>query len=122
MDIDEDLNFLLQSLIRDSAGKQSFVFDNAFTQKLQVGSSIKIVGFALGKYGITVTDTERIEVRSHPEYQLSFEKSYYILANDGLFMDIKKRQESCPNSQQTMKDLDANDWSRLSCALHTIDR
>ena len=67
------------------------MFDHTFTQKLKVGSFIKIVGFALGKDGVTVTDTEKIEVRHTAEYSLAFEKSYYILAREGLFMDIKKK-------------------------------
>ena len=58
---------------------------------LQVGSTIKIVGFALGKDGVTVTDSETIEVMHTAEYSLAFKKSYYILAQEGLVMDIKKR-------------------------------
>ena len=47
---------------------------------------------------MTVTDTEKIEVRHTAEYSLAFEKSYYILAREGLYMDIKKKQAQCPNS------------------------
>ena len=89
---------------------------------LEVGSTIKIVGFALGKDGITVTDTETIEVKHTPEYSLFYEKSYYILAQEGLVMDIKKKQEQCPNVAQTVKDLNEDDLSRLSCKLLSIQR
>ena len=80
------------------------------------------MGFALGKDGYTVTDTETIEIKHNPEYSLAFEKSYYILAQEGLFMDIKKKQDQCPNSQSTVRDLNEDDWGRLSCKLLTIKR
>lgn len=37
-------------------------------------------------------------------------------------MDIKKGQFTCPNSQETVKDLDDSDWSRLSCQLYTAKK
>ena len=87
-----------------------------------MGSFVKIVGYALGKDGVTVTDTETIEVRHPGEYSLSFEKSYYILAREGLFMDIKKRQDKCPNPHSTIAKLNEDDMSRLYCTLYTIER
>ena len=98
------------------------MLDHIFTWKLNVGSLVKIVGYAQGKDGVTVTDTETIEVRHHGEYSLSFEKSYYILARDGLFMDIKKKQDKCPNPHSTITKLNEDDWNRLSCTLYTIER
>ena len=81
---------------------------------------IKIIGFALGKDGSTVTDTETIEVRSEPEYTLAYQKSYYILAEEGLSMDIRKKQEQCPFAERTIVNLDDDDRSRLSCKLLSI--
>ena len=71
---------------------------------------------------MTVTDTEKIEVRHSAEYSLAFEKSYYILAREGLFMDIKKKQEKCPNSISTVQKLNDDDKSRLYCTLYSIER
>ena len=122
MDVNEKLNSMLQILISSAASDDVFVLDHKFTSMLQLGSKIKITGFALGKDGITVTDAETIEVRHTAEYSLAYEKSFYILAQDGLSMDIKKKQESCPNPAKTVSDLNEDDLSRLSCKLLTIDR
>ena len=89
---------------------------------LKVGSFVKIVGYAQGKDGVQVSDMEIVEVRHQPRYSLSYEKSYYILAHEGLQMDIRKKQESCPDSLKTVAQLEEDDWSRLHCTLHTIDR
>ena len=64
MDIDENLNFMLQKLINESKGKPIFILDHNFTQKLQVGSFVKIVGYAEGKDGAQVMDMEIVEVRN----------------------------------------------------------
>ena len=69
-----------------------------------------------------MTDMEIVEVRSQPKYTLAYEKSYYVLAREGLLMDIKKKQESCPNSHSILVDLDKSDWSRLHCSLYTINQ
>ena len=122
MDIDENLNFMLQRMINEAMGKPIFILDHNFTQRLKVGSFIKIVGYASGKDGSQVTDMEIVEVRSQPKYTLAYEKSHYVLAREGLFMDLKKKQESCPNSHSTLVDLDQSDWSRLHCSLTTIDQ
>ena len=122
MEIDEEMNFLLQRVIQEADGSAAFVLDHVFTSRLKVGSFIKIVGFALGKDGVTVTDTEKIEVRHSAEYSLAFEKSYYILAREGLFMDIKKKQEKCPNPISTLQKLNDDDKSRLYCTLYSIER
>ena len=122
MDINERLNAMLQNLISSSRGNNAFVIDKKLTSMLKIGAKIKIVGFALGENGITVTDAETIEVSHNPEYSLAYEKSYYILAEDGLSMDIRKRQEQCPNVKQTVTELNEDDLSRLSCRLLSVDR
>ena len=63
-----------------------------------------------------------IEVRNVAHYSLVYEKQYYILENEGLTMNIMKKQDSCPNSHTTVEALDESDWSRLICTLYTIDR
>ena len=103
-------------------GNSVFILDHKFTSLLHVGSTIKIVGFALGRDGITVTDTETIEVKHTAEYSLEYQKSYYTLAREGLVMDIKKKQEQCHDVEQTVTELTEDDLSRLSCKLLSIKR
>ena len=91
MEIGEKLNFLLQRITQQAAGNQYFVLDHQFTSLLEVGSKVKIAGYALGKSGYTVMDVETIEVNHDPVYNLAFQKSYYVLAREGLSMDLKKK-------------------------------
>ena len=48
-------------------------------------------------------DNEIIEVVGAPEYSLKFEKSYYILAEEGLDMEITKDQAKCPRPESTVR-------------------
>ena len=66
MELSEELNFMLQRLIRDTAGQQSFILDHKITSALEIGTEIKIVGFATGHQGATVHDTQVIIVNDTP--------------------------------------------------------
>ena len=113
---------MVQDLAKDSTGKASFVLKRELTEQLEIGASIKIVGFALGKDGVTVTDTAIIDVAYPPQYSLLYENSHYILAEEGLRLEVVKQLASCPNPQRTITPLDREDWSLLSCKLYTVTR
>jgi len=70
MEISEDLNGLIQNLITESNGESSFILSHEFTSKLDIGSKIKIIGLALGKDDVTVTDTAVLHVTYPPQYSL----------------------------------------------------
>ena len=60
MEVSEELNFKLQGWIDSVDYKQSFVIGEQATSLLEVGSTLKLVGFAEGATGQTVYDEEVI--------------------------------------------------------------
>ena len=60
MEVSEELNFKLQGWIDSVDYRQSFVIGAQATSLLEVGSTLKLVGFAEGATGQTVYDEEVI--------------------------------------------------------------
>ena len=89
---------------------------------LNIGTTIKVIGFANGNQGSTVTDTETIVVESAPLPVLTYERSFFIAAEDGLRMDLRKTHGKCPNAHSTEQSLSNDDLDRLSCSLLSINR
>ena len=114
MEVGEELNFKLQRWIGSVSKRQSFTIGAQATSLFEVGSELKLVGFADGKTGQTAFDSETIKIVDEPLEKLVFEKSYYILAEDGLEVDLKKTTKCDPKDRMP---LDEDDRSRLSCKL-----
>lgn len=89
---------------------------------LNIGSIIQVIGFADGNQGSTVTDAETIVIESAPMPVLDYEKSFFIAAEDGLRMDLRKVHGKCPNAHTTEKSLTTDDLDRLSCSLLSISK
>ena len=117
-----ELHLILQRILREADGKSSFTFDNQFTSMLDIGTTIKVIGFADDNHGSTVTDTETIVVESAPLPVLTYERSFFIAAEDGLRMDLRKTHGKCPNAHTTEKILTSDDLDRLTCSLLSINK
>ena len=117
-----ELSLIVQRILREANGKPSFTFDNQFTSMLNIGTTIKVIGLADGNQGSTVTDTETIVVVSAPMPVLEYEKSFFIAAEDGLRMDLRKSHAKCPNAHTTEQTLSSDDLDRLNCSLLSISK
>ena len=61
-----------------------------------------MIAKALDKNGNTIISAEVINVENPPEYSLEYDMSYFILAEEGLFMNIKKKYALCPHAKSTI--------------------
>ena len=62
-------------------GIDNFVIFSNLTSILEIGSKVKVTGYAASKEGFIISDNESVTVSYGPHPELSgFQPSYYIIA------------------------------------------